>query len=1520
MSRQGGSRHGGSSRHGVSSAGLGGGGFGNAIPGALFWGEEGANWAELGAVGSGGGGGVSPSNRRRGESAGARRRRRTNPGDLIAKLVECDYAPQRAKRAARPGAWLGDNSGVMYSAVHRMRCVYASSSTGESMDLVYLTAFSGASFDVHAATSGQARDLADEAEAEAEASVSGGGAAKKRQSMATMGGGGELGVRFEIYHPATSTTCHVSFGEAEACLLVGDSMDWYRPSDTLTRDPYMQTYWEKQTATLIGRVSLRRITPPKVEPDEREDADEFALAVDGEQKHEQERKTAAFVDLSPQSKLPPLVTAEVERTVFSCKRRIPPYAPQTSHGLPTTWVIVVRCDRGGRGGGGGAGTTTNGDLLSQAWREPLGLSAVAFDTSTGLAVHLDISTEEVASVLKDDHGQDIDPLQYCREGRRNELCDLFVTALRIARLVPPPLYDESGRSVEGSDARAGKEEIFGASWKLLLSRQTLPRAMAANIQPAHESVSDSSDEEQDAEDDLKAEHAGTRRLMADGEDAAVEIQRIFRGLSSRQDGPSRRLSAALREEAAQLMHMREEAAAKVIQHAERRMVAQKRAMVICNERRTLLEVEKRQAVAIVCMQRVWRGARDRHEIKRWMLPPLGSPPALVHDGFPVLRCQMGRRIDGTLVHLRVTIGRAVVVQRGLKKGANGGGVDGGVDGGGDGYFVISDPNNIRGLCLLVEGFDPCSRREVRMTMQGKDLLAFAQSHSDLIAPITVTAASLGPFPGYSNAGSGIGRAGGRVAWGVEQNGTQDDGGGEKKAEEEEEEEEDESETPVSLGDIFKQVKQRWWRSSGVDVLRLRADEKNQWRIARSSSGWPTGPTTAGTALRALQRECWLAAHCAIASSVDNGLATAPATHLYGSNKLCSVCGRGRDVVHCDTCGDTVHTWCVPAIVDSDKDGREDQGTNSADSMLTDKAGLVRWRCGGCVRGETTAGGGIGSESTNGEITEEAKAGGASGETKSNSRGGGIGAGLLRMFQTMVDASGKGSEMQKALTVLFATLDMNKDGFVHKGEVLGALRDPDESTVAVIRSVPALAGLLKPTHYAEALEAMDTNQDGAVDVGELLSFCKEGRHRPIDSATTNATNASGVATNSRVWAKDAIVAMLRSPPLHVIKPLVDECPGLAPLLEAAADDDQSSSIHVDECEAALALFETEQEGAMNAGEWCAFAFVLLSSTTLRRIFGMIELGGVVPVDRLVHALCRDVKVRRAIASDAHLAVLLSLAPMDEPQSLRMCLPDSLTSALAEGDVAFPGFMMLCARLLRPPSLSKAGLATGHAGHESAVRVLESAFRVVAERQGGSGGEEGGGVCVEAVVDAMRDSDEVRRLLRSNRYLRPLLVVQSYPYMFRVIHSAQSGGGSGGGGEGGGGEGGHTITMPAFVDFCLATAASLDGAERSLRCAFDILDADHGRGAISAGDFMTRMHTDAGLQAAMCVSEALHPLMKPMSYAMLFKAMDTDGSGYVNYDEFKHFCSITITTLDYKIHTSDPPCLIFFTVYGSGEGVV
>ena len=90
-------------------------------------------------------------------------------------------------------------------------------------------------------------------------------------------------------------------------------------------------------------------------------------------------------------------------------------------------------------------------------------------------------------------------------------------------------------------------------------------------------------------------------------------------------------------------------------------------------------------------------------------------------------------------------------------------------------------------------------------------------------------------------------------------------------------------------------------------------------------------------------------------------------------------------------------------------------------------------------------------------------------------------------------SGFGSEMHQTLTILFTTLDIDKDGFVDKGEVLGTLRDPDESTIALLRRVPALAGLLKPQHFTKTFEAMDTNQDGAVDLGELLSFCEEGRH-------------------------------------------------------------------------------------------------------------------------------------------------------------------------------------------------------------------------------------------------------------------------------------------------------------------------------------------------------------------------------------------------------------------------------------------
>ena len=78
----------------------------------------------------------------------------------------------------------------------------------------------------------------------------------------------------------------------------------------------------------------------------------------------------------------------------------------------------------------------------------------------------------------------------------------------------------------------------------------------------------------------------------------------------------------------------------------------------------------------------------------------------------------------------------------------------------------------------------------------------------------------------------------------------------------------------------------------------------------------------------------------------------------------------------------------------------------------------------------------------------------------------------------------------------------------KGEVLGTLHDPDESTAALLHSVPALAGLLKPQHYAETFEAMDTNQDGFVDFDEMLTFCEEGWHLPTEEAGAARSSVSG----------------------------------------------------------------------------------------------------------------------------------------------------------------------------------------------------------------------------------------------------------------------------------------------------------------------------------------------------------------------------------------------------------------------------
>ena len=111
---------------------------------------------------------------------------------------------------------------------------------------------------------------------------------------------------------------------------------------------------------------------------------------------------------------------------------------------------------------------------------------------------------------------------------------------------------------------------------------------------------------------------------------------------------------------------------------------------------------------------------------------------------------------------------------------------------------------------------------------------------------------------------------------------------------------------------------------------------------------------------------------------------------------------------------------------------------------------------------------------------------AGGETK-ETRG-------LAMDQVGKGADGRSKEVHTALKVLFDTLDANKNGVVEKGEILSVLRNPDNATVELIRGVPALAGLLKPQHYAATLNAMDTNKDGSMQFDELVTFCEKGQHR------------------------------------------------------------------------------------------------------------------------------------------------------------------------------------------------------------------------------------------------------------------------------------------------------------------------------------------------------------------------------------------------------------------------------------------
>ena len=152
--------------------------------------------------------------------------------------------------------------------------------------------------------------------------------------------------------------------------------------------------------------------------------------------------------------------------------------------------------------------------------------------------------------------------------------------------------------------------------------------------------------------------------------------------------------------------------------------------------------------------------------------------------------------------------------------------------------------------------------------------------------------------------------------------------------------------------------------------------------------------------------------------------------------------------------------------------------------------------------------------------------------------------------------------------------------------------------------------------------------------------------------------------------------------------------------------------------------------------------------------------------------------------------------------------------------------------------------------------------------------GGTIDKHELLDALRDPIKVDLLLRGTEALRPLTKPGMYMTLFNALDT----------------DGDEEVTFGEFERFCLHLVMQTSTLTHVLRDIFDKVDTDHS-GAIDEKELSAALQSDDTIKELIhhgrC-ADVLRPLLEcGHNVKEVFLAMDDDGNGEVDWDEFRDF---------------------------------